>query len=150
MRSRKTDLHAPHRGMTLIEVMIVLVILVILAGVSVGMYGSYIKSANKRQAEIYVKKFDTPLQNFRLHVGHFPATDEGLGALLECPPSVSDPTKWEGPYVVDGSITNDPWGNPYQYATPGTHSRSEYEIWSLGPDMVDGTEDDICSWSATP
>ncbi len=133
-------------GFTLTEVMIVLVILMTIAGVGILAIGRSMESARKREAAIKIGEFKTPIEMFRLHVGRLPLVDEGLEALLVCPGTLPIPEKWEGPYLSISAIPPDPWGNPYQYVAPGTHSNSEWEVWSLGPNGVDGDEDDIGSW----
>lgn len=132
---------------TLLEIMIVLVILMTLSGAGVMFFRNAKKSADKNTAQIYVNAFETPLETFHLHIGRFPSTEEGLAALIEPPSTLADPDKWEGPYIKDRGLKPDPWGNPYQYVCPGTHSREGYDLWSLGPDMADGTEDDIGNWN---
>ena len=81
-----------------------------------------------------------------MNVGDYPATDIGLQGLREAPSDLDDPDKWEGPYLSK-AIPNDPWGQPYQYEYPGGHDEGMPDIWSMGPDMVDGTEDDVGNWS---
>ena len=71
-----------------------------------------------------------------------PATDEGLEALSQAP---GDSEKWQGPYLEQDSL-QDPWGRPYQYQFPGQYSEDKPDIWSLGPDGEDGSEDDVGNW----
>ena len=75
-------------------------------------------------------------------MGRYPTTEEGLNALLKAPEGTED--RWAGPYVRD--IPKDPWGNEYQYAFPATRSRDAYDIWSMGPDGKNNTDDDIGNW----
>jgi len=132
-------------GFTLIEVMIVLFILIILASVSVLSYQSYAQRARKDQAKIFIESLATPLDMYSLHIGHYPTTQDGLHALLEPPPGV-DPAKWDGPYIDARAAKVDPWGQPYNYMFPGQRTLGKYDLWSNGPDMIDGTEDDIGNW----
>ena len=53
---------------------------------------------------------------------------------------------WSGPYTSDGKLPKDNWGEPYQYAFPGTRNKDSYDIWSKGPDKQSGTADDIGNW----
>jgi general secretion pathway protein G len=132
-------------GFTLIEVMLVLFILLIMAGAGVLAWQGVRERANRPSAELFIRSMKTPLDQFNLTVGRYPTTEEGLGALLTCPATLTDPSKWDGPYL-EGTITGiDPWGNPYQYQYPG-RSPGRYDLWSVGPDLVGDTEDDICSW----
>ncbi|MGL6226638.1 MAG: type II secretion system major pseudopilin GspG [Thermoguttaceae bacterium] len=143
--NRRNRRNRNRSAFTLIEVMIVLFIIMIIAGMGVISYQTYMESAKKRQAAIFVQSLDTPLQKYALDVGHFPTVQEGLNALLECPPGV-DPAKWEGPYIEARAAKNDPWDQPYQYVFPGSRTPGKYDLWSFGPDMMDGTEDDIGNW----
>ena len=78
-----------------------------------------------------------------MQIGDYPSSDEGLQALLTAPPSKAD--KWQGPYleVQGGKLPLDPWKNPYQYRYPGTHNKGSYDLWSMGPDGKDGTDNNI-------
>lgn len=136
---------APH-GFTLIEVMIVLFILVVIASAAVVATQTFLQQSKQRAAELFIKNMKTPLDMFQLNVGRYPTTEESLGALLAPPSSLADPSKWEGPYVEENVKDTDPWGNSYQYMYPGTHSTSRYDLWSVGPDGISDTDDDICSW----
>ncbi len=86
----------------------------------------------------------TPLVTYRLQMGAYPSTDEGLQALLAAPTGKAD--RWRGPYVEGNKIPPDPWGEPYQYKCPGVHNKDGYDLWSKGPDKTDGTDDDIGNW----
>ena len=68
---------------------------------------------------------------YSLDMGGYPSTAEGLAALCSAPPSTAG--RWRGPYVTDGKIPLDPWNEPYQYACPGKHNPTGYDIWSKGP-----------------
>jgi general secretion pathway protein G len=65
--------------------------------------------------------------------------------LRAAPSDLANPAKWDGPYL-DKTVPADPWGKPYQYASPGTHNADGYDVWSNGPDGVSGTDDDIGNW----
>lgn len=95
-------------------------------------------------AELFVgQTIKVPLMTFRLQVGRFPTTTEGLAALLKCPPDAEG--KWQGPYLDGTKVPLDPWGQPYQYRHPATKSSGPYDVWSLGPDRVPSA-DDIGNW----
>jgi general secretion pathway protein G len=125
--------------------MIVLFILMTLASVSVLAYSQIQKQAQEREARIRIESLQTPLELYRMNVGTFPTTQQGLEALKSAPSDLADPDKWDGPYIKK-ELPTDPWGNPYQYEYPGNHGENEYDIWSIGPDGTSGTEDDIVSW----
>jgi len=87
---------------------------------------------------------DSMLTSYKQHVGNYPASVEGLWALVEAPPRV---TGWQGPYLTTPTMPIDPWGQPYQYAFPGPHNGpGKYDVWSAGPDQKNGTADDIGNW----
>ena len=133
-------------GFTLIEVLLVLVILVILASLAVVAYGPIQRRANINAAKSQVGLLKTPLQTYQLTIGSFPTAAQGLQALRTPPADLPNPAKWEGPYL-DSDLPLDPWGNPYQYASPGVHNPDSFDVWSMGPDGANGTEDDIGNWS---
>lgn len=132
---------------TLIEVMVVLFILLAIAGAAVGVYQGRQEKSKRDTTLLYVKSLANYLDMYQLDVGRFPTTEQGLDALLTCPSDVPDPGKWGGPYIRDNAQTLDPWQNPYQYVSPGTRSRDGYDVWSFGPDGIDGTDDDIGNWT---
>lgn len=136
-RGRVLRQRAPRRGaFTLLEVLLVLVILIVLTS-SVG-YSvlNAQKKALRNQAKAQIGLLKTPLTDYHMDMGSYPATDQGLAALV-APPEGSN--KWNGEYVP--KIPDDPWGNPYQYVC----NADVYEIWSMGPDGQDGTGDEIRS-----
>ena len=136
----------PSQGFTLIEVMVVLFILLALASASVLAVQSYRASARQKTAELFIRAMETPLETFNTDIGRYPTTEEGLGALLSPPPTLTNPAKWSGPYVKENVSGFDPWDNPYQYEYPGRRSSTSYDLWSSGPDGISDTDDDICSW----
>jgi general secretion pathway protein G len=88
------------------------------------------------------------LQKYQFDVGQFPDTDEGLRALYEIPSSLDEEDKkWKGKYL-DGEPEElkDPWGNEYNYKSPGDVHEDAYDLWSNGPDGKEGTDDDIKNW----
>lgn len=142
---RRTRVRRRRQGFTLIEVLLVLVILVVLASIAGTNYARIQRSANINAAKAQVGALETPLETYRLDMNDYPSTDEGLDALRTSPGGDNE-DKWAGPYLQK-PIPDDPWGNPYQYEYPGSHDETRYDIWSMGPDKVDGTDDDIGSWS---
>ena len=137
-------------GFTLIEVLLVLVILVVLASLAVVAYGPIQRRAKVDAAKSQVGLFKTPLQTYQMTVGSFPTSAQGLAALIQAPADLPNPAKWDGPYLDTNVLPLDPWGNPYQYASPGTHNPDSFDVWSLGPDGVNGTADDIGNWNMEP
>lgn len=129
-------------GFTLLEVMIVLFILVTLAGLAVVAVTGQQKEAQRKAAFTYVHLLKGAMNRYTLDVGRPADNNEGLGALINRP---ADAGTWGGPYLEVSATDRDPWGNQYQYASPGKDGR-DFDIWSFGPDRMDGTADDIGSW----
>jgi len=149
-RSNRTARNA----FTLVEMLIVLAILVGLAALVVPRLLGTQKKADVNSAKAQIGMVKGCLQSFHLDMKRFPTTEEGLNALIapitggaEGAETVAAPN-WGGPYTESGELPSDPWGNPYQYAYPPTHSKGDFpDIWSMGPDGQDNTEDDVCSWT---
>lgn len=85
---------------------------------------------------------DSAVMKYQVSAGVYPSTQQGLDALVNQPSTAPIPKRWN---QIMKEIPNDPWGNPYGYKYPGSVSKSEYEIISMGPDGMEGTEDDISS-----
>ena len=134
-------------GFTLIEILVVLGIIGLLAGLTLSNVGNVFGNSQVAVARLMVtQSLKTPLTTYRLQIGDYPSTEEGLQALFTAPPNKAD--RWRGPYVEQGTKFPllDPWGEPYQYRYPGTHNKGGYDVWSKGPDKIDGTDDDIGNW----
>ena len=134
------------RGFTLLEVLLVLLILGIIGAMAVIAIGPMQRNAYIKAAQAQVSAFSTPLQAYRLDLANFPSTSQGLDALRSPPSDLASPTKWNGPYLAK-PIPRDPWGNEYRYEHPGKYQTDGPDIWSLGPDGADSTEDDIGNWT---
>jgi len=134
------------RGFTLIEVLMVLVILVIIMSLAVGSYTSAQKKAQINAAKAQIGLFETPLETYHLDMNAYPSSNQGLEALRSPPSDVQNSEKWGGPYL-NKPIPLDPWGHSYQYVSPGKYNPDSYDVWSVGPDGVDGTNDDIGNWN---
>ena len=137
-----------NRGFTLIELMVVIVILGILAGLIVPRIMGRPDEARQLKAKIQIESIETALKLYKLDNGSYPGTEQGLQALVEQPASGNIPAKWrEGGYLEKGKLPKDPWGNDFVYLSPGVHG--EHDIISYGADGVPGGEDknmDINSW----
>ncbi len=103
------------------------------------------RKADENVAKTQIRLLKTPLEIYHLDLGELPTTAQGLEALHEAPADLASADKWDGPYLRD-PVPQDPWGNPYQYRTPGTHNADSFDLWSFGPDKTDGTDDDIGNW----
>ena len=122
----------PVRGFTLIELLVVLVILTLLAGLVGPRVMNLLGGAKSKTAALQISDLDKSLEIFKLDVGRFPTTEEGLNALVAKPATVSG---WNGPYIK-GSLPKDPWGKPYAYTSPAPNG--SIEILTLGADGVAG------------
>lgn len=123
-------------GMTLIEILVVLAILGLLAGLVGPNLLNRLDSAKSKTAGVQIKDLEQGLEMFKLDVGRFPTTAEGLDALQEKP---SNAPGWNGPYLK-GSVPVDPWGREYIYKSPGEHA--DVDILSYGEDGKPGGEGD--------
>lgn len=137
-------------GFTLIEVLLVIAILAVLAAFVMPQFMGAADKANIDAAKIHVSRggpIAQAMQLFRVAVQRYPTTDEGLRALSQRPDGLEESQEWDGPYIEDPNALTDPWGkNEYQYRSPGEYNE-DYDLWSMGPDREDGTEDDITNWT---
>jgi general secretion pathway protein G len=136
------------QGFTLIEIMVVLVILGILAGLIVPRIIGRPDEARRMKAKIQIQSLETALQLYKLDTGNYPTTEQGLQALVEAPATGELAKSWrEGGYLEKGQVPKDPWSNEYIYLSPGT--RGDFDIISYGADGIAGGEDkneDINNW----
>ncbi|MCY4559718.1 MAG: type II secretion system major pseudopilin GspG [Chloroflexi bacterium] len=123
-------------GFTLIELLVVLVILALLAGLVGPQLFGKVDSSKVKTAEAQIKMLHGALQTFRLDVGRYPTTVEGLDALIRPPPDAG--RSWSGPYL-DGAVPTDPWRTPYRYMSPADNLQG-FALYSLGADSKDGGE----------
>ena len=130
-------------GFTLLELLVVLVILGLLVGYVAPRYFGQIGKSETKVARAQLDSLEKALDTYRLDVGHFPTTDQGLAALQAAP---GNEPKWQGPYLKK-AVPMDPWGRPFVYKSPGEHG--EYDLLSYGKDGKPGgtAEDaDITNW----
>jgi len=136
------------RGFTLVEILVVLAIIALLVGLTISNVDTLFGGSKVSVAKLFVtQSLKAPLVAYRIQVGDYPSTDEGLQALFVAPATKTD--RWRGPYVDTESTKYpilDPWNEPYQYKCPGVHNKNGYDVWSKGPDKADGTDDDIGNW----
>ena len=133
-------------GFTLIEILVVVVILGILAGIVVPRLLGEPEKARRTKAQVQIRSFEEALAGFKLDNGFFPSTDQGLQGLVDKPQIGKIPTNFRAKGYIK-KVPADPWGNPYIYLSPGLHD--DYDIISYGQDGVaggDGDDADINSW----
>ncbi|UTW05609.1 type II secretion system major pseudopilin GspG (plasmid) [Amphritea atlantica] len=136
--------HARTAGFTLLELLVVLVILGLLASLVGPQVLKQLGSSKTKSAALQIEEYSAALDLFRLEVGRYPNSNEGLEALISKP---SDAQNWNGPYLTKKVIREDPWGSPYIYRFPGEHG--DFDLYSLGADNKeggDGENQDVGSW----
>jgi len=135
-------------GFTLIELMVVIVILGILAGLIIPRIMGRPEEAKQLKARMQIESLETALKLYMLDNGSYPTTEQGLHALIEMPDTEPVPGKWrKGGYLEKGKLPKDPWGNEFVYLSPGVND--DCDIISYGADGVPGGEDknkDVNSW----
>lgn len=144
-RVRLVDL-SRQRGFTLLELLVVIVIIGALAGLIAPRYFDQLGKSNTKIARAQVVSLEKALDQYRLDVGRYPSTEQGLAALNTKPAGLE---RWAGPYLKR-DVPPDPWGNPYLYKSPGEHG--DFDLSSLGSDGQPGgtgEAEDALSWSET-
>jgi len=130
-------------GFTLLELLVVIVIIGLLAGLVAPRYFDQVGKSNAKIAKAQIDALDKALDQYRLDVGAYPTTEQGLAALNSKPQNIE---RWAGPYLKK-SVPPDPWGNPYIYKSPGEHG--DYDLQSYGLDGQPGgigEAADVTSW----
>ena len=148
MNSKKILKKIDCRGFTLIELMVVIVILGILAGLIIPRIMGRPEEAKQLKAKMQMESLETALKLYKLDNGMYPDTEQGMQALIEEPETGIVPKNWRKQgYLEKGRLPKDPWGNEFVYLSPGAHD--DYDIISYGADGVPDGEDknkDINSW----
>ncbi|MFP3569658.1 type II secretion system major pseudopilin GspG [Paraburkholderia sp. SIMBA_030] len=130
-------------GFTLLELLVVMVIIGLLAGLVAPRYFDQVSKSNVKIARAQIDSLGKALDQYRLDMGAYPTTEEGLQALVVKP---QDATHWSGPYLQK-AVPPDPWDRPYQYRSPGEHG--DYDLYSLGKSGQGGGTGEnatIASW----
>lgn len=131
------------RGFTLLELLVVMVIIGLLAGYVGPKYFSQIGKSEIKATRAQIDALEKALDQYRLDVGRYPTSEQGLASLMTRPTGES---RWQGPYLKK-EVPHDPWGTPYQYRQPGEHG--EFDLYSFGKDGKAGGEGeaaDITNW----
>ena len=132
-----------HHGFTLLELLVVMVIIGLLAAYVGPKYFSQVGKSEVKTARAQIVAFEKSLEQYRLEVGSYPTTEQGLAALVAKP---AQAMRWDGPYLAK-AVPPDPWGHPYVYKSPGDHG--DVDLMSLGRDGQPGGEGldaDIVNW----
>ena len=130
-------------GFSLMELVVVIIIMGLLLGLVAPKFFGKLDKAAIGTAKAQIELLGAALDSFRLDVGRYPTTEEGLNALREKPHDTKD---WDGPYLPK-PVPLDPWDRPYRYKCPGDHG--DYDLYSLGRDGTEGGEksdQDLVSW----
>ncbi len=134
-------------GFTLIEIMVVLIIIGLLAGIVVPRLMGRTEEAKRTKTAVQIRNLQSALDLYKLDSGNYPTTDQGLQALVEKPAIGEIPKNWkEGGYI--DKIPKDAWGNNYIFISPGVHT--DFDLYSYGADGEeggDGKNADIQSWN---
>ncbi len=144
---RHRDGSPRERGFTLIELLVVVVIIGLLAGLVAPRYFGQVGKSNVNVARAQIDSLGKALDQYRLDIGAYPTSEQGLNALITKPEGMD---RWAGPYLQK-SVPADPWGRAYHYKSPGDHS--DYDLFSYGADgQPGGTGEnvDVTSWDVAP
>ncbi|MCK5188540.1 MAG: type II secretion system major pseudopilin GspG [Methylococcales bacterium] len=131
-------------GFTLLELLVVLGIIALLAGIVGPQVMKHMGAAKTKAARVQIEDLSAALDMYKLDVGKYPTTEQGLVALVESP---SDSKRWNGPYLRKTKVPQDPWIQDYHFASPGQHGK--FDLYSYGADEKEGGEgedQDINSW----
>jgi general secretion pathway protein G len=131
-------------GFTLLELLVVMVIIGLLAGIVAPRYFAQVGKSQVKAVKAQVDGLDKALEQYRIDVGHLPTNEQGLAALQAQPAGEQN---WAGPYLKK-EVPLDPWGSAYNYVVPGTHN-NDYDLWSWGKDGKQGgtgEDADIGNW----
>ena len=131
-------------GFTLLELLVVLGIIAMLAGIVGPQVMKHLGESKTKAAKVQVEDFSAALDMYKLDMGKYPTSDQGLQALIEAPEGSK---RWNGPYLRKAKTPADPWQNEYHYASPGAHGK--FDLFTYGADDKEGGEgedQDINNW----
>ena len=135
------------KGFTLLELLVVLVILGLLVALVGPRLIGRVGKAKTEIARSQIALLESALDQYRLDMGRYPSTEEGLQALVVPPEDEDLRAKWQGPYLKKKKIPKDPWGRPYHYRCPGEHG--DFDLWTYGADGEpggSGENQDVTNW----
>ncbi|MFQ5605507.1 MAG: type II secretion system major pseudopilin GspG [bacterium] len=135
------------KGLTLIEVMMVVIILGVLVALVVPQFAGRTEQARRAAAQADINaNIAMALEMYFLDNGAYPTTEQGLAALLSMPETPPIPHSWQGPYLKKNTSFKDPWKQRYVYSCPGENNPESYDLYSTGPDRQKSGGDDITNW----
>lgn len=146
-RSRHAAVPTARPGLTLIEVMVVVIVLGLLAGLVAPQILGRVSEARSETARTQLELIRVALDNYYLDNGRYPTTSQGLAALRTRPASDPEPRDWRGPYLRS-EVPTDPWGRPYIYRSPGEQNPATFDLKTLGADGEPGGEGEDADLSA--
>ena len=135
IQSARPRITSADGGFTLLELLVVLVILGMLVGLVAPQAMQLLGSSKQKVASQSVVRLASILDIYKLDVGSYPTTEQGLAALIQAPAGVPG---WNGPYVKGDQVPADPWGRPFQYRAPSQRQRHDYDLFTLGADNAPG------------
>lgn len=142
------DKRSREAGFTLIELMVVIIILGVLAGLIIPRVMGRPDEARQAKAKMQIESLESALKLYKLDNGPYPTTEQGLKALVEAPTAGNLPRNWRtGGYLEKGKVPKDPWSNEFIYVSPGSHG--DFDLSSLGADGEaggEGVDKDIHNW----
>ena len=136
--------HVAQSGVTLLELLVVLGIIAMLAGIVGPQVMKHMGESKTKAAKVQIEDLSATIDMYKLDVGTYPTTNEGLNALIESPNTAK---RWNGPYLQKSKVPLDPWQNEYHYLSPGEHGK--FDLYSYGADGKEGGEgedQDVVSW----
>ncbi|MEJ2546462.1 MAG: type II secretion system major pseudopilin GspG [Gemmatimonadota bacterium] len=136
------------RGLTLIEIMVVIIVLGLLAGLVGPRILGRVSEARSATARTQIELIGVALDSYRLDTGRYPTTEQGLAALREAPTREPVPRNWRGPYL-QRAVPLDPWEREYLYVSPGEVNPESYDLYTLGRDGIpggEGEDTDVRGW----
>lgn len=131
-------------GFTLLELLVVLGIIAMLAGIVGPQVMKHMGESKTKAAKVQIEDLAATLDMYKLDVGSYPTSEQGLQSLVESPEGAA---RWNGPYLRKGKIPLDPWNQEYHYVSPGEHGK--FDLYSLGSDAKEGGEGedkDLVNW----
>ncbi|MCL2330666.1 MAG: type II secretion system major pseudopilin GspG [Phycisphaerae bacterium] len=147
MKTNRMKRNRRRSGFTLLEILVVIGIIAVLAAFVVPNLIGASEQAKKDMTQSQVKDagaIANAINVFRVSVGRYP---KELSELTQKPDDADEAKKWHGPYITNAADLKDAWGNEFKYVAPGKVREDSYDLWSVGPDGQDGSDDDITNFT---